>query len=58
MVCSVQCGALICLFNLSTAAAGLLLWVQEMGGLLYGAQQQRRRSTAFSSKCDQCHAVS
>ena len=43
------------------ADAGLLLCAQRAGdirGLLSGAQQQLRRSTARSSKRGQCHVVS
>jgi len=42
---------------LQQRAAGLLLWAQQLGDidrLLHG----RRRSTAFSSKCGQCHVFS
>jgi len=40
--------------------AGLLLSVPLAGDIdrLPGAQQQRRRSTALSSECGQCHADS
>jgi len=47
------------------AAAGLLLWARKLGdidrllhGWRAGGQQQRRHSTARSSKCGQCHVVS
>jgi len=43
----------------------LLLWAQKLGdidrllhGWRAGGQQQRRHSTARSSKCGQCHVVS
>jgi len=43
------------------AAAGLPLSARRAGDidrLLPGAQQQRRRSTALSSECGQCHVDS
>ena len=55
----IKVGPCFCLSKLSVAAAArLLLWVQpasDIDRLLHG---RRRSSTAFSSKCGQCHVVS